>query len=99
MGPQGIVTKLFQKDEMRRGGPPHGNAPPSTSRPRRPDGQRDFERYLAFWRFILRFSSSETQLISGHILISLTHLNTDSLLPSLGQTVWPTAPGWVLPLT
>ena len=33
MGPQGIVTKLFQRDKMRRGRPPHGNAPPNTNRP------------------------------------------------------------------
>jgi len=38
VGPQGIVTKLFQRDKMRRGRPPHGNAPPNTSRPRRHNG-------------------------------------------------------------
>jgi hypothetical protein len=38
MGPQGMVTKFFQRDKMRRGRPPHGNAPPSTSRLRRPNG-------------------------------------------------------------
>jgi hypothetical protein len=38
LGPQGIVTKLFQRDTMRRGSPPHGSAPPNTNRPRRPNG-------------------------------------------------------------
>jgi len=38
MGPQGIVTELFQRDKTCRGRPPHGNAPPKTSRPRRPNG-------------------------------------------------------------
>jgi hypothetical protein len=55
MGPQGIVTKLFQRDKMRRGRPLHGNAPPNTSRPRREETQwlRDFER--SFWRFGVLF--------------------------------------------
>jgi hypothetical protein len=48
VGPQGIITKLFQRDNMRRGRPPHGNAPPNTSRPRRPNGE---EISNATWRF------------------------------------------------
>ena len=33
MGPQGIVTEFFKRDKMRRGRPPHGNAPPIRADP------------------------------------------------------------------
>jgi hypothetical protein len=56
MGPQGIVTKLFQRDKMRRGRPPHGNAPPSQPVLADPGDPMAKRSRTQFWRFGVLFS-------------------------------------------
>jgi hypothetical protein len=103
MGSLGIVTKLFQRDKIRRGRPPHGNAPPNTSRPRRPDAmakkfQTQFSAlavYLAFFVFSsptyfqspLNLTNTSSTFWSVQKHLPCFYINSDFLLPSLGITM------------